>query len=391
MIIDLLIAIIAIIVIVRLAIIFKDKISFFAEGNDKGFKFSESRALWRLAKEVGIEHPEELYHSLELVNQAISKFLTEIQNEGTETVGKNQDFLSKLYAYRTRISLEHENKKGLISTKYLAKGQKLRIVLPSKGLFASDVIGNGDELFIRIPKSKENPSIPDSDWVGQEISVYLWRKGDAGYVFDSFVFGTGLSVGVPVLKIRHSSNLLRTQKRKSIRVQCQIDAQLYFISGDDIDFQKIETEGGFRCVVEDLSEDGALIRVGGHGEKDIRIKLQFNLDDRLVCMFGVVRAVEFNKSLNQSRLHFECAHIEEPMRLQVLSFVYNILPEKQKAEVDALNQLEEEVEKDANAHAEAILDGAVAEATLPTVEEKNEHLDEQMKNLESKIASGGEH
>ena len=53
-------------------------------------------------------------------------------------------------------------------------------------------------------------------------------------------------------------------------------------------------------------------------------------------MFGIVRTVEFNEELNQSRLHFECIHIEPSMKNQILSYVYNIMPESEKEIYDAL-------------------------------------------------------
>lgn len=353
---DVLVLVAVLAVAVRLAFVFKTKISFFAAGNDNGFRFSEVRALWRLAKEAEMQFPEDLFHSLPLVSDAISRFVEEIRRNGTESLKKNQDFLSRLYAYRTRISLEHENAKGLLSTKYLSAGQKLRIVLPGRGVHLSEIIESSTDLFVKVPRQRDRQPVDGASWVGHEVSVYLWRKGDAGYVFDSKVLDAEVRLGSPALRLRHSSNLLRTQKRKSIRAKCQLDAQLYFISGDEIDFDRVETSAGFRCVVEDISEDGALIRVGGRGEKGVGMKIQFNIGDSLVCMFGVVRAVEYNSTFNQSRLHFECVHLDEPMKNQVLSFVYRVLPEKQKEEADALAEIEAE---------EAEAEGRVAPAPVP--------------------------
>ena len=53
-------------------------------------------------------------------------------------------------------------------------------------------------------------------------------------------------------------------------------------------------------------------------------------------MFGIVRTVEYNEELGQSRLHFECIHIEEAMKNIVLSYVYNILPENEREIYDAI-------------------------------------------------------
>ena len=53
-------------------------------------------------------------------------------------------------------------------------------------------------------------------------------------------------------------------------------------------------------------------------------------------MFGVVRTVEYNESSNQSLLHFECIHLDQTMKNEVLSFVYNMLPEREKEVYEAL-------------------------------------------------------
>ena len=68
----------------------------------------------------------------------------------------------------------------------------------------------------------------------------------------------------------------------------------------------------------------------------MQLKIQFQIDNRLVVMFGIVRTVEYNEELGQSRLHFECIHIEEAMKNIVLSYVYNILPESEREIYDAI-------------------------------------------------------
>jgi len=336
------------IVTIRFSIVFKEKIHFFVIGNDKGFKFLESNALWKLAKETGVYEPESLFYSLPLMSNAIIQFIANTRKAETEHLKKNQDFLKHLYDYRTRISLEHENNKGLDSSKYLDKEQKLRIVLPGCGVFQSEILENASELIIKTPSKKGIILYPGDEWVGKDVSVYLWRKDDAAYVFDTVVTNTDIYLGQSSLRLRHSNNMIRTQKRKSIRVDCDIESQLYFVdSQEEVDYNYVETKAGFRCLIENLSEDGALIRVGGKGVKDTQIKIQFNISDSLIIMYGIIRAVEYNKTYNQSRLHFECLHIEDSMKNLILSFVYNLLPSEEKEIVDALIQTEED-EKDSN-------------------------------------------
>ncbi|MBR1537648.1 MAG: PilZ domain-containing protein [Treponema sp.] len=341
------ITVICIFLIIKLLVIFQVPIQFFMMGQDKGFKFSEITLLWKLAKEAEIEEPMQLYVSVPTLNMAISKIVLDSKANGTESLESTQNFINKLYNYRTKIDLDHENKKGLESTKYLEKGQRLRIILKGKGVFSSEILSVGHELIIRLPLQKNVRVIDGNQWVMKDISVYLWRKGDAGYVFDTRVTNSGVFQGQSVIYLAHTNKLERAQKRKSIRAACQIYAQLYFIEEEEPSFDSVEVDPGYKCLLEDISEDEAMIRIGGKGRQNIKIKIQFEIDGNFIVMFGIIRAVEYNAQQNQSRLHFECLHIEKEMKNNILAFIYRDLSEEKKDELTALAEVEQEEELEA--------------------------------------------
>ena len=280
---------------------FKTRINFFVTGLDAGFSIADLALLWQTAELCNLEQPTSLFYSL----PALTKCMTQISNQTSAEGGqKNQVLMSKLFDYRTKIQNEADDKKGLSSTRYLDKGQPIRIILPGKGVFSSEIVNNGNQIVINVPKQKNLIPYSGEDWVGKVISVYLWRKGDALYVFDTTVTQAGLFLGKSSLFLNHSSNLVRTQKRKSVRVKCEIYGMLYIIKKDSVDINAIETQNGFRCLIEDISESGALIRIGGKGAQNVKIKLQYNVNNRLVLMVGVIRTVEYNPEKNQSLLHF---------------------------------------------------------------------------------------
>lgn len=343
----LVIIVILILVFSRLLVVFSDKIKFFTAGNDSGFKFAECIALWKLAKMTELEEPSALFVSVPTLNRAISSLLTEASRRGYENSPKIQNFLTKLYKFRTRINIEHENKCGLESTKYLDKGQRLRVIFPGhKGVFSSEILNNSHEIIIKLPVQNRFATVLSEEWINHEISVYLWRKGDASYVFDTKVTNAGVFNGQTVLFLSQTNELLRAQKRRSIRCECNLNASMYFIKQPVADFNLVETEPGYRVVLEDISEDGAMIRVGGKGIANAQIKLQFMINDVLILMYGIVRAVEYNSEINQSRLHFECIHLDTGMRNAILSFVYNVLPQDKKDIFDALAATEDDQSKD---------------------------------------------
>lgn len=331
----------------RICIVHKDWLKFFSIGFDSGFKRKEIRALWKLAKICELENPLALFYSVPMLNTCISTYITRAKATGLDKTYKVQSFLEKLYNFRTRTALKSDDKRNLSNSIYIDEGQKLSLILPGKGIFHARLLKNGRELVVSQPRrfdKKERINIipATAEWVGKTVPIYFWRKGDAMYSFDGLVFDSYMYLGNLTIKIKHSSNLIRTQKRQSIRMECNIYAQMYLIRSDAIDFSYINPEPGYKCLLEDISEDGALIRIGGKGVNNVRIKIQFVLENTMIVMFGVVKAVEYNKNINQSRLHFECRHIDSHMRNTILSYVYDVLPDREKERQLAMIDAEEQ-------------------------------------------------
>ena len=348
-----LLSLVVFIALFRLVYQFKDNIKFFTTGMDSGFKISEIFLLWKLANIAELSDPCSLYWSLPALEKGIAATISNAKDNGLEHSKKTQDFLAKLYSYRTKIELSPKNKKGLSSTKSIDVGQKIRVILKGRGVFSSEVINNSKDLIISLPLQDNKITISGVDWVGMMMSVYLWRKDDAAYVFDTYVRENTMFNGKSVLCLSHTDNLLRTQKRRSVRCECHIYAQMYIIKSETADLRSMETQPGLKCLLEDISEDGALIRIGGKGVSNLQIKLQFTIGESFIVMSGIVRGVEFNEEKNQSKLHFECTHIDTPMKNAILSYVYNVIPDEEKEIIEAMDLAEkDEKNKDASSKEE---------------------------------------
>lgn len=332
----LLVVIIFLGVIGKIYQIFKDRIQFFVTGLDSRFTIPEIKMLWDVAKMCHLKEPNSLYFSLPSLTRCMTQINNQSIQDGTDKSPKIQGLMTKLFNFRTKIQNESDEKKGIDSSLELDRGQRLRIILPGKGVFVSEIVNNGSNITISMPKQKNMIPVPAEDWVNKTISIYLWRNGDARYVFDTVVLGQGIFLGKLCLHLKHSSNLLRTQKRQAVRAKCSIKANLFIETGDTINYDAVETTGGYRCLLEDISECGALIRIGGKGSPNMKLKLQFNINNKLVLMFGIVRTVEYNEDINQTRLHFECIHIEPHMKNEILAYVYNMLPDGDKEVYDAI-------------------------------------------------------
>jgi len=322
----------------------RDFISFFTSGIDAGFKPEQLFFLGKVGRGLKIEHLSSIFRALSTLDRCMSEIVLRSRQTGSENDPATQKLLSRLYKFRTKIELDQSLKKhGLKSTREINPGQRIRILLRGMGVYSSRVIKNGSRsITIEYPVGASSRPATSIEWSGRAVNVYFWRQSDAGYVFDTVFVSDPASVGKAVLHLAHSNNLVRSQKRKSIRVKCSVYAQMYLIKpGETID-NRLEPEPGMKCLLEDLSEDGAMVIIGGKAVKNIRMKLQFMIHDVLIVMAGTIRAVEYNKESQQSRIHFDCTELNPRMKNAILTFVYNVLPEDEKEELDAIRLTEED-------------------------------------------------
>lgn len=357
----------------------KTLINFYIEGLDKGFGFMDIGALWKCALLNTLDEPNSLYISASSLSKCITQIKAQSELGGNEQL---QALLTKLYTFRNKIAKDDDSQKALTNTNQLLSGQALSVVLPGKGAFESVLVGNGDKMTILLPSVKGKNPIGSGDWVGKEINVYLWRAGDAQYVFDTTVSGVSMYIGKSALLLDQTTKLERTQKRNAVRAQCHIPAQFYILKDYPEDLKKVETRQGYRSILLDISETGALIEIGGKGVEGMKLRLHFQVFDRLVVMFGEVKSVQYDEAANISKLHFQCTHIENEMKNQVASFVFGILPEDEKAVITAMQQIAEDERKDKIARGQLpeTGDGTIVNA-LGEVITSDENVEEEEKAL----------
>ena len=301
-------------------------IQFYAKGKDAGFSFKEMELLRRLAVRCNMEDPCSLYWSQYKLDICMRSLVHSIKMSGESENQGTQEFLSRLYDYRNKIEMEKPAvKKGLSSSRQMSEGQHLRILVAGTGVFSSQII-KVTNAYIIITRPVNN-KIPNISWDNTGISVYFWRDDDAGYVFDTNVTDEVFSKGVSSLKINHSDSLFRTQRRKTVRIKLQKPAFLYTVPEDAVPGH-IETVPGLKCILEDMSDGGCAVTVGGRAAQGIRVKIQFAVENHAVCMIGTVRSVSYNANSNRSILHVEAEKLPIDMRNLILGEVFGMLPEE---------------------------------------------------------------
>jgi c-di-GMP-binding flagellar brake protein YcgR len=295
-------------------------LEFYVKGVEAGFSLREIHILSASAKLAGVQDTTNLFWSPRDLDRTISRLLAK---EGVKAP-EGGSFLEKVYDLRKRLEFEQPRyKAGIHSSRQIAAGQRLRLLLQGVGVFACTLVeSNSQFLVVSYPAGTHLPR--DFQWKGQRASVYFWRKDDAGYVFDSYILDDMRVRSIPVIHLAHSESLLRTQKRKSVRSRVRTPASLYILKRIEGAFEKVERETGLRCIVQDLSEDGFAALIGGKAKVGMAVKAQFFVAEHQIVMSGTVKSVDFDAEANRSVLHVEAVTPSPRMKGAIRSCVYNI-------------------------------------------------------------------
>jgi c-di-GMP-binding flagellar brake protein YcgR len=313
------------------------RIEFYAKGMEAGFSFKEIEMLRHLAIQCNLQFPISLFLSQNQLDKCIHSMVRNIKMSGENEDRETQDFLSKIYDFRKKLELEKiQVKYSITSSRQITEGQMLRVLVTGtgSGVFKSQVVKNTSQyMTITRPVNKKG-SVATSSLVqtGSKISVYFWREDDAGYVFDSEVLDEVFSAGISSLKITHGESLFRTQKRKSVRIKMHKAAFLYLVPNTEPP-HKFEIDPGLKCFLEDISDSGCAVIVGGKADSGLRVKVQFALDNIPVCMTGTVRSVEYMNDANRSLLHIEAEPLPLEIRNHILGGMFGMLPDEDEDEL----------------------------------------------------------
>jgi c-di-GMP-binding flagellar brake protein YcgR len=304
-------------------------LQFYAKGKDAGFSFTEIELLRRLAVKANLEDPSSLFRSQNQLDMCIRSMVRNMHLSGDDSDENAQDFLSKLYDYRKKIEMEKPKvKNGISDSRQISEGQVLRVLVSGSGVYKSQIIKNTNQ-YLTITRPSSNKLPGTFTWAGLKISVYFWREDDAGYVFDTEVLDEVYSKGLASLKISHAASLFRTQKRKSVRVKLHKSAFLYLLASEE-EVNKLEVNPGLKCFLEDLSDTGCAVTIGGKAVAGLRVKMQFALNNMPIVMGGTVRSVEFKEDANRSLLHIEADPLPIETRNRILGEVFGMLPEEEE-------------------------------------------------------------
>ncbi len=303
---------------------------FYLKGKESGFSFHEIQMLRKVAIQNKLLNPTSLFWSVKQLDRSIRGVILNARANDQQESEQHVRFLSKLFDFRKRVEFNlPKYRLGLKSTRNISPNQPIKITFPGGGVFYSRVIENMKRyLAISYPQGKKMP--PGFVWKGQQINVYFWRAEDAGYYFETRVIDDFTRQKFAILHLTHSSNLLRAQKRRSLRRDVNRAGSLFPLRAISFANEEWEEGSGLRCRIINISEDGAAILVGGRAKPGLPLKLQLVLSDLRIVLCGIVKGVTYDHKKNQSILHIEAVPPGPAMKNSILVFVYQVFDESER-------------------------------------------------------------
>lgn len=299
-----------------------DYFNFYSEGKKNNFSNAQLQSLWKALKDSHIKEKSRIFLSNKTLQEATAILINK-SNLLVDTTEKKllNELVTKLYDIRTTIELEKGKIESILkSTNEITVGQICVLVFINVGQFYANLIENNQSglKFRSIGELPKTYNFKNAD----DVTVYLWKKNDAGYVFKTTITNIERTNAGTVFFAKHSKKIIRTQKRKSIRAESDFDA-LLFLQHPQTPANIIpESINGVKCKIKDISEDGALVFVKGRAVKGLKAKLQFELETQKIVMFVKSTSFIYSTSQHISKIHFFCEKISEENRNAVLSYVY---------------------------------------------------------------------
>lgn len=351
---------------------------FYARGKESGLTMSEIRLLKKTADFLGLDKPKTLFGSVDNINACIAEITNRLEADRYQSP-ELRDLLDSLYDYRKKIELKKQKRVVHVkSSREIYLGQILKVSATGLNKPYTAKVEDNSPQGIRV-RFNEGESFPSGFvWAGS-VNVYFWKQEDAGYYFQSEVKNPHARFEGSLL-LAHSENLIRSQKRKHIRVNVNKNAYLFYMDDISMRNSRVETGHGTFCQLTDISEGGVSLLVHGRARNGIALKVQYKLLGRDIVVCGIVQSTEFDIEKNLSLLRIKLIEPAFEMRNMIRSYIYSVFEEKNGEEgsfnPEEVKELENAVDSD-NTQEELSPEEPAEE---PVFEEP--HLDEDAEEVE---------
>jgi len=313
----------------------RNKFDFYLKGMDAGFALSEIKILWSGIKHSKFRKPSRIFGSIESLDALIGELSGNKKFLGRDGFENETQALKNLFTYRKDIEFNRMKRHiGLKSTRNVPIGQELTIWVSGAGAYSSKVVENEDDyLTITIPVGDPLPI--GFSWRRGKLNIYLWKKDDGGYFFQTRLLEKFYDKSRLLFHLRHSDSIIRSQKRRFIRAPARFHGRLHLRKNPGTIDSFIDFSLERDCLIIDISEGGAALITSGFVKKEKFLMLRFIVRNERVVVTGTVKGSHYDKTKNESTLHVEFTPISDNLSMLLLSYILDINQERS----DAMSQI----------------------------------------------------
>lgn len=285
--------------------------------------------LENLVRVTKVRQPTMIFRSAGLLDDTLKKGLYSLQSARDISAEEREKRAALIFQIKQIIERGSGRGAALRSTAFLKPGQVLTITPEGGTSFASRLVSNmRDFLTVAAPQPTAGTN---ARWVrGTQLSVYLWRDGDAGYSFQSKVLGYDTVKGTSSVLIQHSRTLRREQRRRNRRRGAMKACFYYPIRIDEVPEGRtiqrkasVERSGRGVGTVIDLSAGGCGIQALNPLEKGKLVLVEFDIDKQVpIRAFGKVVSVRRQRNRGGA-MHVMFTKVTRQHLNRISEFVYD--------------------------------------------------------------------
>jgi len=292
-------------------------------GLSVGLSRNDIKEIRNLLAEAGITKPYMIFLDSSILEKMVTENINKIETLNIPELEKEKRLLH-IFDIKRKINNHYlDMHRGIRSTLEIEPNQLLSMKVAGVGNFYSIVIINDKRnLICSIPDIKDPTSV---QWKDKQVEIYFWRYNDAGYIFKTKIENVVFSSKLQALMIAHQETLKRIQRREYPRRKCRFDVKFFKFSVSTNDDGKpvVLLSRTHIGIMIDISPDGASVISDDALAKNSAVKLEFNIDERKIVVYGTILNVI--KKRNMFVMHIKFQRISDASKTQIYRYVYKYI------------------------------------------------------------------
>ncbi|MDR2898184.1 MAG: PilZ domain-containing protein [Spirochaetaceae bacterium] len=296
-------------------------------GEEFELSAKEQAFLYDVCKEQGIDNPEFYFKNEEATDTLFKKLYHQLIADGAE-----QEELevkkALLFSMRQRIEKKRRDSRILSSTKSIAEGQMLTLVLKTGEQYQISVDQNTAEgLLCTVPRDKLQNEVRFPSLT--KVTFFLYSKLGTSYQFDGRIIRYDVTTSRTMMLIGHTDNIIVMRKRNYLRKTFKHPCTFSGVdvkpqtNGSNVSFSYQPLAKTYEGTLNDISAGGCSIQTQSPlGEKRY-ISIEFQTTDNSAdIVVGTIVKLDQLDANSGYIMHIQFVKMTRKTRNKIFSFIF---------------------------------------------------------------------